>query len=314
MVKYLSFNNSAKIVALIILLQATVTSQNLSIASFSRLGFGARGISMGNAMGSVTEGEVNGYYNPAVLPFVNLKRGTLTVGFLSLDRTLDFMHYTQSLYPTAGFSLFLIRAGVENIDLRDVDGFHIENFKTSEYMFGFSFSNKLTQRFSIGLSLKFYYSEIYHDFNARTLGVDFGFVFKLNNNLSLGAVVQDLNAKYRWDSTNLYGEKGHLVVERFPVTKGISTSYKLKDILLLSFDFNLVESQKRINLGVETYPIGRNLFLRGGFEMFNNPSLSFGLGLQRKLGKFIISLDYAYRYEINVPISSLQFLSIGIEI
>ena len=313
MAKYSLFN-SIKIFLMTVLFQSMVNSQNLSIASFSRLGFGARGISLGNAMGAVIEGEVNGYYNPAVLPFVNLKRGTLTVGFLSLDRTLDFVHYTQSLYPTAGFSFFLIRAGVKNIDLRDVDGFHIENFKTSEYMFGFSFSNKLTQKFSIGLSLKFYYSEIYHDFNARTLGVDFGFIFKLHDNLFFGFVLQDLNAKYRWDSTNLYGEKGHLVIERFPITKKISTFYKLKDKILLSFDFSFVEKQKRINLGLETYPIGRNLSLRGGFDMFNTPSLSLGFGLRRKISKVIISFDYAYKYEVNVPFASVQFLSIGVEI
>ena len=313
MVKYLSFN-SVKIAFAVIFLQTIVNSQNLSIASFSRIGFGARGISLGNAMGAVTYGEVNGYYNPAVLPFANLKRGTLTLGFLSLDRTLDFVHYTQSLYPTAGFSIFLIRAGVDNIDLRDIDGFHIDNFKTSEYMFGFSFSNKLTSNFSIGLSLKFYYSKIYHDFNTRTLGVDFGFIFRLRDNLFLGAVVQDLNAKYRWDSANLYGEKGHLVIERFPVTKKLSSFYKLKDILLLSFDLNLVESQKRINLGIETYPVDKNFSIRGGFEMFNYPAISFGVGLRQKLRKIIISLDYAYRYEVNVPISSVQFLSIGLEI
>ena len=313
MAKYSLFN-SVKIILMLVLFQSIVISQNLSVASFSRLGFGARGISLGNAMGAVTEGEVTGYYNPAVLPFVNLKRGTLTVGFLSLDRTLDFVHYTQSLYPTAGFSFFLIRAGVKNIDLRDVDGFHIENFKTSEYMFGFSFSNKLNQRFSVGLSLKFYYSEIYHDFNARTLGVDFGFIFKLHGNLFFGFVLQDLNAKYRWDSTNLYGEKGHLVIERFPITKKISTFYKLKDIILLSFDFSFVEKQKRINFGLETYPIGRNLSLRSGFDMFNNPSLSLGFGLRRKFSKVIISFDYAYKYEVNVPLSSVQFFSIGVEI
>jgi hypothetical protein len=75
-----------------------------------------------------------------------------------------------------------------------------------------------------------------------------------------------------------------------------------------------VEKQKRINFGLETYPIGRNLSLRSGFDMFNNPSLSLGFGLRRKFSKVIISFDYAYKYEVNVPLSSVQFFSIGVEI
>ncbi len=34
--------------------------------AFARMGFSARGISMGNAMSSVTTGDVMGYYNPAL--------------------------------------------------------------------------------------------------------------------------------------------------------------------------------------------------------------------------------------------------------
>jgi hypothetical protein len=48
--------------------------------------------------------------------------------------------------------------------------------------------------------------------------------------------------------------------------------------------------------------------------MFNNPSLSLGFGLRQKFSKVIISFDYAYKYEVNVPLSSVQFLSIGVEI
>ena len=37
--------------------------------AFSRIGFGARGIGFGNALSSITEGQLVSYYNPAITPF-----------------------------------------------------------------------------------------------------------------------------------------------------------------------------------------------------------------------------------------------------
>ena len=49
--------------------QPEFTEINSKVGAFSRMGFGARGIGMGNAMSSVTTGNVVSYYNPAVTPF-----------------------------------------------------------------------------------------------------------------------------------------------------------------------------------------------------------------------------------------------------
>jgi hypothetical protein len=54
--------------------------------AFSRLGFGARGMAMGNAMAAVTGGDVVAYYNPALLPSVDYRHASASFGILSLDR------------------------------------------------------------------------------------------------------------------------------------------------------------------------------------------------------------------------------------
>ena len=38
--------------------------------AFSRLGFGARGMGMGNAMTAVEDGDLSSFYNPASTPFL----------------------------------------------------------------------------------------------------------------------------------------------------------------------------------------------------------------------------------------------------
>src|SRR6266511_2042244 len=98
--------------------------------AFTRLGFGARGIAMGNAMTSVTRGDVLGYYNPALSAFQNEHLITASYSFLSFDRTLNFVSYTKNFklpkqeQGGAGITFSWINAGVGNIDGRDNDGFH----------------------------------------------------------------------------------------------------------------------------------------------------------------------------------------------
>jgi hypothetical protein len=317
------FWSSSKITLLTLIFVTAIYSQNLSVASFSRLGFGSRGISMGNAMGSVVYGEVIGYYNPAVLPFVDLRKASITIGILPLDRNLDFLHYTQSLYPTAGFSIFLIRAGVKNIDLRDADGYHIGNHKIAEYLFGFSFSNRVVEKLSLGISLKLYYNDLYQNINSRTLGIDFGLLFKLSENISFSASVHDLNAKYKWDSFVIYREQGRIVTEVFPVTKRFGFSYTIKNVFLASVDFNLVGSERKINFGGEIFPlyflseqfkqINQVFCIRGGVEIFDYPYFSLGFGIRRKIGHITLSFDYAYRFERYSP-GNIQLLTLGLEI
>ena len=63
--------------------------------SFSRMGFGARGMGMGNSLGAVIDGNLVSYYNPAVSAFENDNSFQTSYSFLSLDRYLNFLSYTR---------------------------------------------------------------------------------------------------------------------------------------------------------------------------------------------------------------------------
>lgn len=319
MVRYWSFNKKIILFLLVFALVMKLAAQNLSIASFSRLGFTSRGIALGNAMASVIQGEITGYYNPAVLPFSNIKSASLTIGVLSLDRTLDFIHYTQSLYPTAGFSIFIIRAGVRNIDSRDTDGYHIENLNTSEYLIGFSFSNRIVQKLSFGLSLKFYISKLYRDISSQTLGFDFGLLFKLSEYITTGISIHDINAKYKWDSSIIYREKGRTVVEKFPLTTRFGITYSIQNFFIASAGYSGIARERIINLGLEIYPFyflseqfKQSICVRGGIQ-FLSRDFSLGFGLNRKISNFTVSFDYAYKFERYSP-SGMQLLTIGLKL
>ncbi|MEN3037739.1 MAG: hypothetical protein ABDI07_01070 [Candidatus Kryptonium sp.] len=319
MVKYFSFNRKLFIILISFGFTFNLFGQNPSVATFSRLGFSSRGIALGNAMSSITKGEITGYYNPATLPFSNQKSASLTIGILALDRNLDFLHYTQSVYPTAGFSIFIIRAGVKNIDLRDKDGYHINNTNTNEYLIGFSFANKIIEKLSLGLSLKFYYNKLYQEIVAQTLGIDFGLLYKFSEHINAGVSVHDINAKYKWDSSILYQEKGRTVTDNFPLTVRTGISY-FKDLFIISAGYKISGSEGTLNFGTELYPLyltskqfRESICIRVGVEYLKNPDFALGFGLSRKISNFTVLFDYTYKFERYLP-SGMQFLTLGLKL
>ena len=75
--------------------QASTTEISSMPGAFSRMGFGARGIGMGNAMSAVKEGNLVSYYNPALVPFQEGNSFQTSYTFLSLDRSLNFLNFTK---------------------------------------------------------------------------------------------------------------------------------------------------------------------------------------------------------------------------
>ena len=84
------------IITIIILASTTIfaqpqfTEMAARVGAFSRMGFGARGIGMGNAMSAVITGELVSYYNPAVTVFQENNSVLTGYSFLSVDRNLNF--------------------------------------------------------------------------------------------------------------------------------------------------------------------------------------------------------------------------------
>ena len=156
--------------------------------SFIRMGFGARGMGMGNAMTAVLSGDISGYYNPAAVPWVTTRTGSASFGILSLDRNLNFLQYTQPLKPLAGISAGIINAGVHDIDGRDADGEATGPLRISENQIHLGFGTRFTSNFSIGLNFKLYYFQLYTDLSSTTVGLDLGALYVVDHTLTLGIV------------------------------------------------------------------------------------------------------------------------------
>jgi hypothetical protein len=281
------------------------------------------GIAMGNAMSAVTEGALVSYYNPAVSVFQQDNMFQTGYSILSLDRSLNFLSFTRKFEfystkdsalenrkprSTAGISAGIINSGVSNITEYDNSGTKTGETSTSENQFFFALANRFSEKLAIGIGIKFYYYMLYEEVSATGLGLDFGAVYRFNDQWSLAVVFADLNSKYKWDSGTIYEEDGSRPEDKFPLQKKVGLSYKNPDIKLLAtmeFDGRNKETNL-IRAGVE-YNIIEDLFLRAGFDQWNisNPDYpvkpAAGFSYFMNWNKIRLGVDYAFMVEQYSP-------------
>ena len=295
---------------------------NSAPGAFSRMGFGPRGMAMGNSISAVTEGNLVAYYNPASSVFQNGNEFSTSYTFLSLDRSLNFLNFTRRFdfysskdtsenrkpASTAGLSVGIINSGVRNIDGRDDDGYSTGNLSTSENQFFLAVAIKFSGKFAIGLSTKYYYYKLYQDVTANSLGFDLGAIYILNDRWSFSLVVSDLNSEYKWDSTPVYDEDGTTTENKFPTTEKIGVCYKIPEFnLLTTAEFvNDNFGTKMIRFGIE-YAIFEQFLLRGGIDNWfvNDPDQpiypSLGFAYSKDIGFMKIGVEYAFVIEQYSP-------------
>lgn len=287
--------------------------------AFSRIGFGARGIGFGNALSSITEGQLVSYYNPAITPFQESNSFQAGYSFLSLDRSLNFLSFTRKFdfysskdtiaetrkpRTTAGLSIGVINSGVGKIDGRDNNGLPTGELSTSENQFFIGLAARVSEKLSLGVAVKFFYYKLYEEVNSNGLGFDIGALYRMNDNFNVSLVIADINSKYKWDTSPIYEQEGIVSEDKFPNLRKIGVSYRNKELGILgAIEFENSDAKSNIlRAGVE-YNIYDQFYIRGGLDQFNlnntdwpiKPSLGFSYF--QALSNFVVGVDYAFQIE-----------------
>lgn len=284
----------------------TDRSYSSSAGAALRMGFGARGIALGNTVASLIDSAVSSYYNPALLPYQQRTGFVASYGFLSLDRALNACSYSMHVKPNAGFSLFVLNTGVSNIDGRNINGYHTGMLSTSENVFGFSFGVLPSSKVSIGLSAKVYYYSLYEMVKSTTVGFDIGALYKVSDVFTVAIVVHDINSKYKWDTSQLYGEQGKSTIDRFPLRRLLSCTYSISYLSgLLAAEYEMIGKASLFRFGFETTPVSSFSFRLGIDEVMLDrsyaPKPSFGFSFRTQVFTVVTDLQYAYCIERYSP-------------
>jgi hypothetical protein len=298
--------------------QSKISELNSMPGAFSRLGFGARGMGMGNALSAVKDGVLVSYYNPALSPFQEGNSFQTSYSILSLDRSLNFLSYTRKFEfgkkedsdgnvkprSTAGISVGIINAGVSKIDARDDSGNKTGDLSTSENQFFVAVANRFSEKLSIGIAFKFYYYKLYENVTSNGLGFDIGALYLINEAATISFMLSDLNSKYQWDTSKLLGQDGTITKDQFPLLKKIGFAYKfIEQKIIASAELENSNAGTNILRAGAEYNIYENLFLRGGLDKFNLSNFddpvrpTFGFSYIYIRSSYKLGIDYAFVIE-----------------
>ncbi len=299
--------------------------------AFSRLGFGARGIAMGNALAADISGGVSPYYNPALAPFATGQNLEASVALLSFDRSLQFLQISAPFEKRAGIALGLIHSSVTNIDGRDNSGFHTRDLSVDEFAgfmaFGIRFGGAVTG----GIGLQFFRSDLFDGLKpATSVGIDVGLTIRLAQTVSLGLVADDLLARYTWDTSSVNGSGGKSTTDNFPrrIRVGLMKTLKENRLRLVGeiesrvttvevvtsrVDFlgdepivftdrnDLSVQETRLRVGAEyaftTQFVGRAGIEQLGKDAFGGIRPSAGFMVEQQSGMLRMRLEYTFGVE-----------------
>ncbi|MEP7145787.1 MAG: PorV/PorQ family protein [bacterium] len=282
-----------KLFLIILLFVSGINASNAQLGSyagtFSRMGFGARGLAMGNAMVSNIYGDVTGIYNPALATFQEEGLVNLGYTFLSLDRKMNFVGFTKKFkLPKqdkggAGITIAWINAGVSDIDGRDNDTKQIGKFSTFENEFYLGTGFIISDQVSLGVGFKLYYSKLFDKVTASSFALDIGAVYKASSRLAFGLSVKDIGAKYEWQTTALYGSNGNTTTDKFPKVVDLGATYLLpKSFGMVSLGIQHYFNPELINIAASsTLKKTNNTVLKIGFEVKVIDRIKFRAGLDR---------------------------------
>ena len=292
--------------------QAEFSAYNSKAGSFSRLGVGARGMGMGNAMSAVNTGNLSTYYNPALSVFQKDQVFQTAYTFMTLDRSLNFLNFTKKFKLKSssgserylGLSVGIINSGVSDILEADIQGELGGSLSTSENQFYLSLANRFSDKLSVGITFKYLYYNLYEGMTSSGIGIDIGVLYKISDNLTAAFTLTDINSKYNWDSSDLFGMNAKKLADKFPLLTRLGLAYKgLDDKLLIAVDFESSNSDSQLfRIGAE-YNIHENLYIRSGIDRvhLNNSDIparpSFGFSYFYNLENNKIGIDYAFVVE-----------------
>jgi hypothetical protein len=309
---------------------AQLGSRNVSkagtvAAPFLEIPVGAAAVGMGTAVVSLATDPTALYWNPAGSALAEQNEVAATHMAWIADTLFDFVALTLPLggFGTLGVSFTSLSMGdmkVTTVEKPEGTG---EYFSAGDIAAGLSYARRLSDRFSVGLTVKYIQQTIWHE-SASAFALDFGTRFRtdLLGGMVIGASLSNFGTSMKLEGRDMrqFG--------RVDPTKLGSNERIASDIEMDSWDLPLLfrigvsldpvktadyrwtvaadavhpsDNYEWVNVGTEL-AYRECLFLRGGYHSLfladteGGLSLGFGIGSTMLFSSTtVVTLDYAYR-------------------
>jgi hypothetical protein len=300
-------------------------------AQFLKIPAGARAAAMSCAFVSNANDVSSLFWNPAGI--VNVKSTGLSFSHTTWWATIQLNQaaIVQSFEDVGSIGISVSSLSMDKMEVttEDMPEGTGQTFDATDLMVGLSYSRKLTDAFSVGVTAKYVQQRIWNE-SASGVAFDIGTQYRIGfRDLTIGMSMtnfggdltydgRDLDVKYDSDPRNA-GERlvpASLAPDTYPLPLhfqvGLSISPYMSEefsVLVAADVAHPNDNRERVNVGVECSLFGQ-FFLRGGYRFgYDIEKASVGAGVALSLGGLGISVDYAYAVYDLLP--NISWLSVG---
>lgn len=271
---------------------------------FLEIGAGPRGVGMGEAMVSATEGMESVYWNPAGLRSVVRPSLIASYGTWPADISHQFVAFGMRPNVIQGvFAISVITLRMDSMPVRTADvpaGIGVD-FQPGDIAIGLSYAREFTDKFAAGGTFKMIHSELadlsvlgidgLEDYYADGWVGDFGTLYNTGfRSLRIGLMIQNMGPEMKYNEEPV----------PMPATFKFGVSMDLLDtpgqVLTAAAEFrHPSDTSEKINVGAE-YALNDMFFLRGGYKIgYDEESFTAGGGSKLALAGFgTLGIDYSY--------------------
>jgi len=305
-----------------------------SVANFLKIGVGARAMGMSGAYVALADEASGLYWNPGALPFSSGNQFIIQQNQWLVESNLYFVGTTYRLFPQVvlGASMYYFSSGLmEETTLQKPEGTGRE-FDANDIAFGLTYSQKITNRFSTGATVK-YIRETLDTETSSTVAFDIGSIFVTNffNEMRIGMSLSNLGGKMQLAGSGLSVDyqsdpdantkvvNANLNTEAYEIPLyfrfGVATDlYKRRDELRWTMAVEAMDSRDfthRISLGTEI-AIMERYFLRTGYK-FNSEEEDWAVGAGARFWLSGMKLNLGYTYQNYGHFDGVQFFTFTFE-
>jgi len=273
---------------------------------FLRVPVGARAVALAKSYSALATDGSALFWNPAgIMRSPGRKNWFASHSEYTADIGMDFMSFHMRGQNFGyGISMGVLRSG----DILRTDEFHQQGtgqyFNANQFYLGASLARAMTDRFSIGGTVK-YYQENLDEYQLKSVLADMGILFLVGQgDMSIGFSVRNFGGSLQPDGSPPALPDGYVPASEYqgfsaPTTGafGVAKTWGLskKLGLVTTAEFNHPSDYREsFRFGGEV-DINKMLFLRTGFETSREEGgFAAGFGVQLLRKQFQLRLDYAF--------------------
>jgi opacity protein-like surface antigen len=298
------------------------TKVGSTAAPFLNIGVGPRAISMGGAFVAIADDATSLYWNPAGASRMQSNRAAFSHAEWFADINYNWAGAVLSMgdFGAVGVSInYLDYGDMEVTTLEEPEGTG-ELFNPQDLVIALSYAYNLTERFSIGGSVKYVNMKIWNS-SADAFALDLGVLFISDiYGLRIGATITNFGSDMQMDGKDLFiqtdiddevfGNNNQILTRLntdsypLPLTFRVGIGMDILDLEDHRFTVGADalhpnDNAESLNIGGE-YVFMNLIALRGGYKSLflenSEEGLTLGFGLNYDFDPNLgISIDYAYQ-------------------